>query len=442
MDRLRRKLVRSARGSTGGLVASACLGAVLIAGCGSGSTASNGSSRSSVASPARVATKTPLCGKTAGKAATGTPIPVGGMTTASGGADTAEGVKTAEAFFACLNASGGINGRPVKYYSADDGLNPAQAAQAAKALVDDDHVVAIVGGSSYLECPVAGPIYAAAGVSEIESVGGSAQCFTQKNITSVTQGASLAMSGVIDDLVNQGAKKLAILVPDIPGLGDAQISAAQRVAPFLGASIVKVVMYKPGVQDATSLVLDAASGNPTGIGLAGVKVDLLTILRAARQQDMKSRFKFSAVYPMYSPEIPSALGSYWLDGSLHVPHQFAPSDATTPDNMLWREVMAKYAPGVIGDEISQGAFIAAKIFTDTLENLHGPINRATVSKALQQIHDYRTDMMCVPWSWGSGRMRVENYAGRVAATSQHGWKSIAGCEPLKDPILQAIEAAK
>jgi branched-chain amino acid transport system substrate-binding protein len=44
-----------------------------------------------------------------------------------------------------VNAAGGINGHPVKMIALDDGGNPATALQDAKQLVEQDHVMAIVG---------------------------------------------------------------------------------------------------------------------------------------------------------------------------------------------------------------------------------------------------------------------------------------------------------
>jgi branched-chain amino acid transport system substrate-binding protein len=53
--------------------------------------------------------------------------------------------KVATAWATSVNAAGGINGHPVNLIVKDDGSNPATALQDAKALVEQDHVMAIVG---------------------------------------------------------------------------------------------------------------------------------------------------------------------------------------------------------------------------------------------------------------------------------------------------------
>jgi branched-chain amino acid transport system substrate-binding protein len=56
--------------------------------------------------------------------------------------------KVIEAWASDVNANGGINGSPVEVTAKDDGGDPAKALQAAKELVEDDEVIAIVGNTS------------------------------------------------------------------------------------------------------------------------------------------------------------------------------------------------------------------------------------------------------------------------------------------------------
>jgi branched-chain amino acid transport system substrate-binding protein len=356
------------------------------------------------------------------------------METASNGANSAEGVETAAAYFKCLNAGGGIDGRPIVYHTEDDALTPAIAARGAAAFVADDKIVGDVG-ASYLECPVAGPIYAKAGVYEVEAAGGSAQCFTSPNIASVAQGAPLAASAIVQALTREGAKRIALIDPNTPGLGNAAQQAAEQTAKLEGAQIVTTVFYKPGIEDATSLLLAAAAANPDGIALVGIKADLVTLLQSAQAQNMGPRFKWAAVNQLYSPEVPKELGSYWDNGSLLVPHEYSPLAAATPDARLWQAVMAHYAPGVPTDELSEGAFVAAKLLAHTIASIHGPITASTVGAALQKVKDYTTDMLCRPWSWGSLPFRVSNTYDRVATIKDGSWTDITGCTAIANPSV-------
>jgi branched-chain amino acid transport system substrate-binding protein len=69
---------------------------------------------------AATASAAPSCGLNNGKPATGEPIPIGSINGVTGPDDFSSSAKAAQAYFKCVNANGGINGRPVKYITADD----------------------------------------------------------------------------------------------------------------------------------------------------------------------------------------------------------------------------------------------------------------------------------------------------------------------------------
>ena len=57
----------------------------------------------------------PDCGENTGQKATGKPIPIGGVTSMSGIGSFKEADDAARAYFDCVNANGGIHGRPITY---------------------------------------------------------------------------------------------------------------------------------------------------------------------------------------------------------------------------------------------------------------------------------------------------------------------------------------
>src|SRR5882724_7539160 len=73
----------------------------------------------------------PTCGLNNGKPATGEPIPIGSINGITGPDDFSASARAADAYFKCVNANGGTNGRPIKYLIADDQWRPDVAAQVA-----------------------------------------------------------------------------------------------------------------------------------------------------------------------------------------------------------------------------------------------------------------------------------------------------------------------
>src|SRR5580693_5859320 len=101
-----------------GLVA--VTGMLAAAGCSSSSTTSSAPKASSSGTPSTSAVSTSQCGTKPGVAATGTPIPLGAIATNQPGTSFTDIPNMANAYFACVNANGGINGHPIKLYIATE----------------------------------------------------------------------------------------------------------------------------------------------------------------------------------------------------------------------------------------------------------------------------------------------------------------------------------
>ena len=132
---------------------------------------------SALATTPAAAADAPKCGLSNGKAATGQPIEIGAIVGKTGPADFSGSAQAAAAYFNCVNANGGINGRPIRYSVEDDQWNPETAAQVAAKLVNDTKVVGMVGNSSFVECAANGKFYESSNVLVIAGVGVPRDCF-------------------------------------------------------------------------------------------------------------------------------------------------------------------------------------------------------------------------------------------------------------------------
>ena len=141
---------------TSRLLLSSALVAIVVALSACGSTAS---SSTSSASSATQAASSSVAGPS-GKA-----IVVGMICSCTGPESAAVGnnISVIKAWADHVNASGGLNGYPVKVITMDDQQNAATSLQDAKQLVEQDHVMAIVGESSFVDASFA-PYVQSAGV--------------------------------------------------------------------------------------------------------------------------------------------------------------------------------------------------------------------------------------------------------------------------------------
>ena len=174
------------------------------------------------------------CGMNTGKQATGEPIPIGAIVTASGVGDLSIGAKAAQAYFACVNDNGGVNGRKIAYSFEDDQTRPDKALELAKKLVDDEKVYALVGGASLVDCIATAQYYEQSGIISVMAAGVAPQCYNAKNIATLNAGPRYGLIGAAKYAIeNLGAKHIACPQPTVPG-ADWACAGVEALAKKMG----------------------------------------------------------------------------------------------------------------------------------------------------------------------------------------------------------------
>lgn len=379
------------------------------------------------------------CGLGTGVKATGEPILVGGIVGKTGPDDFSSSADAAAAYFKCVNDNGGINGRPIRYIVEDDKWNPEVAAQAASKLVKDLKVVALVANGSFVSMTVNAKLYEKEGVAVVAAACAVRECFEAKNIASTNQGPLPSNLGAVQWAVkNLGTKSVVCISVNIPSVGAWSCDA---VAAWLKRKGLKstTILIDPGSADLNSALLRAVAANHDTILVnlpAGIAIG---VLKAAREQDLRDRYKWIAPTPLYDKDVPKALGAYW-SGKVHVQIELTPHEGKGKDAKRWRAIMDKYArPEDPRDTFSQAGFLAANIFVDTLLKMKpNAINRASVTKALRAVKNYRSDLMCGPWYFGPGNRHIPNHAGMMVTVMKDGFKVVAGCFNVESKYLDPI----
>lgn len=365
--------------------------ALMASGC-AGNGSSNADTNKTSATSKTAVTK---CGDGSGKAATGSPIKVGAIVTQSGGVDFSSAANGAKAYFDCLNANGGINGKPVKYISADDGNDPQKSGAAAARLVQDEGVVAMVGNQSFTDCLVNPATYAKAKVLSIMGTGLQGACFQSPWIIPMNAGPQRSTISTAMVAKEDGKKRIALIVSQIPGFTDFVESGLKSYLDANGMKLVKTVTAPPGIKDASSVVLGVKAATPDAVIIVMPLPDTVTVMKVAAQQQLTKTAPVYCPTSCYDAALPQLAGAA-ADGS-KINIELAPLDATTPDTLLWSGAMDKYSPGKSKDSFSQAGFLAAKLFSDSLKGVTGPIDRAAVTKAVTSQSDFKSDLVCKPF---------------------------------------------
>ncbi len=386
----------------------------VLAGCSSSSSSTSaaaaGATSTSAAAPSGAAAGTSQCGTRPGVAATGTPINLGGIVTDQPGTSFTDIANMAQAYFSCVNANGGVNGHPVRYFIEKEQTNASQIAAEARQLVQNDHVVGIVGNTSVIECSVDSGYWQSLGYYVIDS-GIAPECYSTPNSAAVNMGPRYSSDGAVQYALAQHPGKIVFMQSSSPISG--YIAAGPNALAAAAKVPVTDMTTNVPVSDADSVAISlvTAAGKDGAVVLNFTPPDALVILQAAQKLNIEGNVKlWGCSTPCNTDFLAKSLGSKW-DGKLFVNAELTPADTTdTPTMNLYKAILARYGSAVSGGigSFSQMGFTEARLAVRALETIKGAYTVATVNAAVKALKDVNTGMLCQAWTYGSYSMHIPN----------------------------------
>ena len=397
----------------------------MLAGCSSSSSSGSaaGGGSSSSGAPATSAgggsgasggtVDTAQCGTKPGVAATGTPINLGTINTDQPGTSFTDIANMAQAYFNCVNANGGVNGHPVKYYIETEQTNPTQIGSVAKQLVQTDHVVGIVGNTSIIECSINHKYWESLGYFIIDS-GIAPECWSTANSAAVNMGPRYSSDGAVQYVISTvKADKVAFDQSNVPGT-DYIAAGPKAIAAAANVPIQTFTTNVP-IQSANSVALQLvqAAGKNGAVVLNFTPPEALKILQAAAKLHIQNNVKaWGCSTPCDTDFLAKALGSAF-DNKLFVNAELTPADGTNTATMnLYRAILAKYGSNVSGGigSFSQFGFVEARLAVQALSTIQGDYTVASVNAAFKALKEVDTGMLCGKFTYGDYSMHIPNNA--------------------------------
>jgi branched-chain amino acid transport system substrate-binding protein len=159
--------------------------------------------------------------------------------------------KTLRLYVNRINAAGGINGRPIQLIVYDDGGDANRARTFATRLVEDDRVVAMVGGTTTGTTMAMRPVFEDARIPFISLAGGIEIVDPVSPFTFKTPHTDrMACEKIFGDIRARGFSRVA-LISGTDGFGQSMRTQCQRVAQAAGITIVADEQYGPRDSDMT-----------------------------------------------------------------------------------------------------------------------------------------------------------------------------------------------
>jgi len=423
--------------------------ALAVAGCSSSSSSSGAAGSTPAAgssSSAGAATvDTSSCGSKPGVKATGTPIPLGAIATNQPGTSFTDIPNMAKAYFDCVNANGGINNHPIKYYIATEQTNPAQVAADAKQLVQTDKVLGIVGSTSLIECSINSSYWQKLGFFVIDS-GIAPECYSTPNSAAVNMGPRYSSDGAVQYALAQHASKIVFDQSNVPGTGYIAAGPA-ALAKAANVPIVQLTENVP-ISDASSVAIkEVNDAGPNGaVILNFTPPEALIILQAAQKLGLENRVKlWGCSTPCNTDFLAQSLGAKW-DGKLFVNAELTPPDGTSTTAMnLYKAILKQYGTSVQGGigSFSQMGFTEAEIAVHALESISGPYTVQSVNAAFKAVKDFNTGMLCQLWTYGDYPLHIPNNSDYTVTPKDGQMTTSQGCTPISavDPQIAQYRGA-
>ena len=422
--------------------------ALAAAGCSSGSSGTGTNANSTPAgngTTSAATVDTSQCGSKPGVKATGTPIPLGAIATNQPGTSFTDIPNMAKAYFDCVNANGGVNGHPIKYYIATEQTNPAQIAADAKQLVQTDHVVGIVGNTSIIECSVNSSYWQKLGFFVIDS-GIAPECYSTPNSAAVNMGPRYSSDGAVQYALSQHVSKIVFDQANVPGTGYIAAGPA-ALAKDKNVPLVQLTENVP-ITDANSVAIkEVNDAGPNGaVVLNFTPPQALVILQAASKLGLENRVKlWGCSTPCNTDFLAQSLGPKW-NGKLFVNAELTPPDGTSTAKMnLYKAILKQYGSSVQGGigSFSQMGFTEAEIAVHALESVQGAYTVQSVNAAFKAVKGFDTGMLCQLWTYGDYPLHIPNNADYTVTPKDGKMTTAQGCTPISsvDPQIAQYRGA-
>jgi ABC-type branched-subunit amino acid transport system substrate-binding protein len=349
------QLRRAARAATYGIAGMALAGLSLSACSSAGSTSSSGGGTSSAAQST---------------------ILVGGMAPISSQLISLPQARAAQqAAIDQINASGGIDGHPLKLDFCDTKYQASGELDCVRQVISDG-VVAMLNPNISADTGV--PEYDAAQDAGLPMVGVSG--YVPDDMTSsvafpLASGAPGLVYGAIANLVSHGEKKIAILASDNPTAAYFS-SVATQALKLAGLKAVSTVTANPDVDPTfASAAAKVITGGVDGVFIASDPSDIVKMVPALRSQGYKGLV--SSISVSLIAQTLKAMGSS-ADGVLVTGQEAFTTDTANPGIAQFLADMNKYAKGETIDENALLAWSAVELYAKVAIAAHATTRAATL----------------------------------------------------------------
>lgn len=292
------------------------------------------------------------------------------------------------AYFAAVNARGGVHGRRIRLISLDDGYVAERAVENTRRLIERDRVFSLFNPTWTNTVKASLPLAEAAGVPLFAPYTGYEELYARPSPQVFTTRASFAdeLAQIVRHLHTIGLARIGLVHYDSPP-GRELLADTQQRAEALQMKLVATGTMKAGSRDAAAAV-DALKDTPDLqaliIGVSGS--DAVAFIRAF-DGVRKGRTAYYARSLIGIQHLVGELGAQaqGLSVSQTAPN---PHKDRTPVAVEYRALLQRYNPALRPDYIGLEGLISAKVFVEALRRAGPQPTRDALRHSLERMSAY------------------------------------------------------
>jgi branched-chain amino acid transport system substrate-binding protein len=355
----------------------ALLAGVLIAACGSSSSSSSDGGSQTLAAAHNGANKSPIT--------IGSVNDITGPLGASKGGDN----RTLQAWADYTNAHGGINGHPVKLVALDDQSNPTASLAAAKKLVQQDHIVAMVGAMTDFYQPWQ-QYLDAQGIPVVGSDPFNDPMTTDPDHLWFPQGTTndaMYYNELKTGKAQGGGSKMAIFYCAEAPACAAAVPLITKLGAKQGVNVVYSAKIAVNAPSYTAPCLAAKQAGATMLDIGDTSQVVQRVMNDCHAQGYHPQLV--SIGPTVSNAWTSSAGT---QGAQVTENDVPFSDTSNPGIRTMQAALNKYAPGLVSSplygEETVYAWAAGQLFKEAAEAAHSDnLTSSQLVKGLYSLHN-------------------------------------------------------
>jgi branched-chain amino acid transport system substrate-binding protein len=280
-----------------------------------------------------------------------------------------------------VNKAGGVKGHKIELVSVDDGYEPTKAITAAKKLIDEDKVFALVGSVGTPTSAAVQPIASEAGVPFIGAFTGAEFLRTpyKPGVVNVRASYFQETEAMVEHLTKDlGYTRIAIFYQD-DAFGQAGLTGVKRALDKRHMQLVAEGTYERNTTAVKGALLSIMKGSPQAVIMIGAYAPCAAFIKLAHQ--VKLAATFVNISFVGSDALAKELGS---DGAGVVVTQVVPLPEDTSIDLVKRYQAALKAskPDAKPGFVSLEGYMVGRLVVAALDKVKGDLTRKALLDAI------------------------------------------------------------